>query len=157
MRIDFSEEDRVSQKILEEMEQAAIQCVTREGIDPEQCEVSVSFVEDVEIQQLNREYREIDKVTDVLSFPLYENPEEIRTAQKMFPDQPVELGDVVICTQVAQQQAAEFGHSTEREFLYLFVHSVCHLLGYDHMEPEDKKVMRAREEEVLEALGVVRE
>ncbi|MCD1146863.1 rRNA maturation RNase YbeY [Peptoniphilus sp. KCTC 25270] len=105
----------------------------------EQIEVSVSFVDDEEIQQLNREYRGIDKVTDVLSFPLCEEY-----------DGRKQLGDIVVNTKQLERQAKEFGHSYRRELMYLVIHSLLHLYGYDHMEEEDKKVMRQLEEEIIE-------
>lgn len=113
-------------------------------------EVAVTFVDNDEIRRLNKEYRDIDSVTDVLSFPMGEdgvydvNP---KTGAKM-------LGDVVISMQKAHKQALDFDHSFEREVCYLTVHSVLHLLGYDHMVPEDKAVMRSKEEAVMQAMGL---
>jgi probable rRNA maturation factor len=114
-------------------------------------EISVTFVGIEEIHQLNLTYRQVDSPTDVLSFPQFDDlgdlPEEGEIA----------LGDVVICTEKAKSQAEEFGHSFERELIYLFVHSLLHLLGYDHMEEEEKAVMRRREEEIMEKIGLTRE
>lgn len=150
MTIYFAEEQQVSDEILAIMEKAAEYCVRTEGVDPEVCDVSVTFVSPEEIHQLNRDYRGVDRVTDVLSFPQYNSPEEMQ-------GDLIELGDVVICREQAEAQAEEYGHSFQREIIYLFVHSILHLLGYDHMEEEEKKEMRAREEEVMEHLGIVRE
>lgn len=150
MNIYFAEEQNIAEEILRTMEKAAEYCVQLEGVDPEACEVSVSFVSPEEIRELNRDYRETDRVTDVLSFPQYDSPEEMT-------GQIIELGDVVICEEQAAAQAKEFGHSYEREVIYLFVHSILHLLGYDHMEPDEKAEMRAREEEVMEHLGIPQE
>lgn len=106
--------------------------------------VSVSFVDNEEIQKLNSEYRGVDKVTDVLSFPM----EEI-------DGRGVEiLGDVIICVDRASEQAQELGHSVEREITYLSVHSFLHLLGYDHEEDEDKSEMRALEKEIMAELKI---
>ena len=117
-------------------------------LDPERCTVSVSFAMKDEIKRLNNNYRGIDSVTDVLSFPQFNSVEEI-------PEQgDILLGDVVICLEVALEQSKEYGHSQERELLYLFTHSILHLLGYDHMEDGDKSKMRKREEEVMEAIGL---
>ena len=149
MKIYFAEEEQVSADIIATMEKAATRCVTEEGLDESVCEVSVSFVSADEIHALNKEYRDVDKVTDVLSFPQYESVEDM-------PDELIELGDVVICRDQAMAQAEEFGHPFEREIIYLFVHSILHLLGYDHITDEDKKEMRAREEEVMEYLGIGR-
>ena len=115
-------------------------------------EVSVTFVDNDEIRRLNAEFRNIDAATDVLSFPMGEdgvydvNPD---TGSKI-------LGDVVISLERAWEQAREFGHSPEREVCYLAVHSMLHLLGYDHMEPQEKAEMRLKEENVMELIGLQR-
>ncbi len=149
MNIYFDEEETIRSEILATMEKAAETCVKMEGLDPEACEVSVSFVDAEEIRRLNAEYRGVDSVTDVLSFPQYDGTEE-----QAF--EVIALGDVVICNERAEAQAEEYGHSYEREIIYLFVHSMMHLLGYDHMEPEEKAEMRAREEAVMDELGIPR-
>lgn len=112
------------------------------------CEISFSLVIPEEIQELNAEYRNIDKETDVLSFPMLEFPEDedMLTCETGIP---VMLGDIVISTKRAAEQAEEYGHSLEREICYLSVHSVLHLLGYDHMEEDEKRVMRAREKAIM--------
>lgn len=102
------------------------------------CEISFSLVIPEEIQELNAEYRNIDKETDVLSFPMLEFPED----EDMLTYEtgiPVMLGDIVISTTRAAEQAEAYGHSLEREICYLSVHSVLHLLGYDHMEEDEKE------------------
>lgn len=107
-------------------------------------QVSVSFVEESEIQELNREYRKVDRVTDVLSFPLGERD-----------GRAVELlGDIVICTNRAMVQAEEFGHSFEREVCYLSVHSALHLMGFDHEEDDEKGEMRKLEKEIMAELKI---
>ena len=150
MYIYFEEGQQVTDEILATMEAAAKYCLELEGIDEERTEISVTFVEAEEIRELNRDYRDNDKVTDVLSFPQFDDLNDI-------PDfGEICLGDVVICKERAQEQAEEFGHSFEREIIYLFTHSILHLLGYDHMEEEEKQEMRAREEEVMSHLGIGR-
>lgn len=119
----------------------------KEGID-DHVEVSVSFVDNHEIQQLNKEYRNIDKPTDVLSFPLHENLENITP--------PICLGDIVISLEKAVEQSEEYNHSYNREVAFLTVHSMFHLMGYDHDTEENTKQMRHKEEEVLQALGILR-
>ncbi len=117
-------------------------------------EVSVSFVNDAEIRQLNRAYRDKDRATDVLSFPLGENgqyDENLDTGCVM-------LGDIVISLETAVRQAQEYGHTLEREVGFLTVHSMLHLLGYDHeTSPLAERQMREKEEEILDALGISRE
>ncbi|WP_297281914.1 rRNA maturation RNase YbeY [uncultured Anaerococcus sp.] len=109
-------------------------------------EVSISFVDKDEIHRLNKEYRGVDRPTDVLSFPMDEDffIEGVDTM----------LGDIVICMDIAKEQADDFGHSLDREIMYLTAHSCLHLLGYDHMEQEEKLAMRSREKEVMKSLGV---
>lgn len=150
MNIYFEEGQQVTDEILKTMEASAKYCLELEGIDDERTEISVTFVEAEEIRELNRDYRDNDKVTDVLSFPQFDDLNDI-------PDfGEICLGDVVICKERAEEQAEEFGHSFEREIIYLFTHSILHLLGYDHMEEDEKQEMRAREEEVMAHLGIGR-
>lgn len=138
----------------ETMKKALSVILSKEGIDEEGAEVSVSFVTPEEIQSLNRDYRNVDSVTDVLSFPQFDSVDDLIDMQE--ETGVAELGDVVICMDRAKEQAEEFGHSLEREVIYLFVHSILHLLGYDHMEEEQKAEMRAREDEVMGELGITR-
>jgi len=150
MLIYFDEENPVDAVTAETMNKAAILAVKGEDLDPDCATLSVTFVSKEEIKNLNREYRGNDSVTDVLSFPMYEAEEEVLDGEELC------LGDVVICREKAKEQAEEFGHSYERELIYLFVHSVYHLLGYDHMNEEDKAVMRSKEEGIMNALGITR-
>lgn len=135
---------------IEQMKLAAADCLEAEGLKHENVEVSLTFVDESEIKALNSSYRGIDTVTDVLSFPQFESPGEI----------PVEgfvlLGDVVICIDQALAQAESYVHTPERELLYLFVHSMFHLLGYDHHCEEEQSVMRQAEENILARLGLER-
>ena len=150
MTIYFEEGQAVSDEMRSTMEKAAERCLELEGIPRERTEISVTFVEAEKIRTLNRDYRDNDNVTDVLSFPQFDDLNEL-------PDfGEICLGDVVICRERAEEQAEEFGHSLEREIIYLFTHSILHLLGYDHMEEAEKREMRDREEEVMEYLGIVR-
>lgn len=105
------------------------------------------------IKKINNKYRNIDKETDVLSFPMFEK-EEIQSLQDIAYEEV--LGDIVISIQRVEEQAKEYGHSFEREFSYMLVHGFYHLIGYDHMEEEDKVQMRAKEENILNKLNIVR-
>ena len=117
--------------------------------------MSLTFVDKDEIRRLNKEYREIDKVTDVLSFPIYENEDFIYQEEENLDETiPLMLGDIVICIDVAKEQAQEYGHSLEREVTYLACHSILHLLGYDHMDEDDKEIMRSKEKIIMKKLGV---
>ena len=109
-------------------------------------EVSVSFVNNDEIQALNREYRDIDRETDVLSFPV--------DFEFAIDGEDNPLGDIIISVEKAKEQAEEFGHSLLREMVYLTIHSMLHLLGYDHLEESDKKIMREKEKAIVRAVGI---
>jgi probable rRNA maturation factor len=151
MNLIFSDERMPGQIVIDHMTQAAELCLREENLDPEQVEISVTFVSSEEIHELNKVYHGKDCVTDVLSFPQYESTEEMNHVEGILC-----LGDVVICPEQALLQADEFGHSGERELVYLFVHSVFHLLGYDHMEEEDKNEMRVQEEKIMSQIGLTR-
>ena len=114
-------------------------------------EVSVTFTDNEKIHALNREYRNIDRPTDVLSFPLSDGEDYDTDGDAVL------LGDIVISLERAQTQAEEYGHSFEREVAFLTVHSMLHLLGYDHeTSPEDERDMFARQDEILISAGITR-
>lgn len=125
--------------------------VLREQAFDQPSEISVMLVDNAQIKELNQQYRQIDRDTDVLSFPLCENGVyEANRSTGM-----VELGDIVISVEKAVMQAEMFGHSVRREISYLTCHSMLHLLGYDHVHSEEEKsVMREHEEAVMTALGL---
>lgn len=153
MTIYFDEDVRPDEQTAATMEAAAVAALEGEGIDPKCASLSVTFVDKAEIKKLNAQYRNVDKATDVLSFPAFESG-EIPTEDQLTEDEELALGDVVICEEVCEAQAKDLGHSVEREIIYLFIHSVFHLLGYDHEAEEDKQDMRAREKEVMALLGI---
>ena len=117
-------------------------------------EVDITIVDDEEIHQLNRDYRNVDRPTDVLSFALDEDDED---EPELMEGQLHLCGDIIISAETATRQAEEFGHGLEREIVYLAVHGLLHLLGYDHMVEEDKVIMRAKEEEALSAINLSEE
>lgn len=157
MVIFFADEGELTNSLREDMTRAAVLAAEGEGLESAACQLSVSFVSKEEIRELNRDYRGIDSATDVLSFPQFERDEiEYYAENKENAPEEFMLGDVVICMEKAEEQALEFGHSLTRELVYLFTHSVLHLLGYDHETEEDKEVMRKREEEIMEDLGIPR-
>ena len=118
-----------------------------------ECEISVSIVTNEEIQAINREFRNIDKATDVLSFPqlTFEEGEIADVNEK----NEIVLGDIIISIDKAQQQAEEYEHSLEREVAFLTIHSMLHLMGYDHMEPEEEKEMIQKQKLILQKTGFV--
>ena len=124
--------------------------------------LDLSFVGRAKIRALNAAYRGVDRVTDVLSFPTIERVtlplKKEEYPLDLDPDtDKVYLGSIVVCRVKATEQAAEYGHSVERELAYLTVHGILHLLSFDHIEEEDRRSMRAAEERVLAVLGIGRE
>lgn len=150
MNIYIDEGQKLDCKMLEKMQKAGDFLMGEEGIDTDRAEISLTLVEPEEIKSLNAEYRNVDSVTDVLSFPQFEDKEQMPSEGELC------LGDVVICVERAQQQAEEYGHSFEREMVYLLVHSLLHLLGYDHMDDDEKAIMREKEEHVMEHVNLRR-
>lgn len=135
------------------MKQAALaalrQCFELEGLEELKYEVSISFVSDEEIQELNNKHREKNTPTDVLSFPAMKMPLGAKA--------PFSMGDILLSTETAARQAAEYGHSLERELAFLTVHGVLHLLGLNHeTSRQDAAIMEEIQESVLSKLGVVR-
>ncbi|WZY00980.1 rRNA maturation RNase YbeY [Bacillus sp. FSL W7-1360] len=117
-------------------------------------EVSVTFVDEKEIQSLNATHRGLDKATDVLSFALHDGEEEV---DLILPEGMSDmLGDIVISVPHIERQASEYGHTYERELAFLLVHGFLHLLGYDHMNETDEKKMFTRQEEILQSYGLGR-
>jgi probable rRNA maturation factor len=129
--------------------QSAIRTTLRYEKFNRDCEVSVTIVDNETIHLLNKEQRGVDRITDVLSFPMFDDD---------FGDEEYcILGDIVLSAERAQQQAEEYGHSLERELSFLTVHSVLHLLGYDHeLSQEDEKIMFEKQELILNKMGIFR-
>lgn len=132
------------------------QCFKNEKMEELKLYVSVTLTTPNEIQKINLKYRNIDRATDVLSFPMFEK-EEIENIVRNNYDFEDCLGDIVISIPKVYEQAEEYGHSFERELSYMCVHGFYHLMGYDHMTDADKKEMRAKEDEVLNILHITRE
>ncbi len=131
-------------------------CFEIENLPKEKLLVSITITNPENIRKLNKQYRDIDKETDVLSFPMFEKEEIQQMLQKGIWEYDDILGDMIISLKQVQEQAIEYGHSFERELSYMVVHSFYHLMGYDHIKQEDKEVMRPKEEYVLEQLGITR-
>lgn len=119
-----------------------------------QCEVSISIVDNSEIKNINKQFRHIDKETDVLSFPQL-TFEEGEVADVNENDEII-LGDIIISIEKAIFQAEEYGHGLRREIAFLTAHSMLHLMGYDHMEPEERDIMFEKQEKILGNLGITR-
>lgn len=139
---------------MEEMIMRVTEIVFAREAIPLNFEVTIVLSDDREIQELNREYRDMDSPTDVLSFAYHEdNPWEPGYEEPFLEDA---LGDIIISLERAKSQGEEYGHSIERELGFLLVHGLYHLLGYDHLEPEEEALMRAKEEEILSLVGLTR-
>jgi probable rRNA maturation factor len=154
--------DKDFEKIIEDV---IITALNEENVD-RSCEISVIFVDNISIREINKETRNMDKETDVLSFPMLDYPKgkvykdvyiNYNFDASFFDEADLVLGDVVLSLEKAKEQSEEFNHSFTRECCYLVVHSILHLLGYDHMEEEEKSIMREREESILEKLNITRE
>lgn len=155
-----NEQDRISisENINELIERTIDLCMKAEKLE-KAYEVSVLIVDDEEIRKINREHRDIDKATDVLSFPMaeFENGELISDEGDYDPEsEELMLGDIIISAETAKRQAHEYGHSFEREIAFLTAHSCFHLLGYDHMEEEEEKIMLGKQENILRQMGLDR-
>ena len=132
-------------------------CFEEEGLLDSKLIMTITFTTPEEIRKINKKYRNIDKATDVLSFPMFEKDElDEKIKNGDFPYEDV-LGDVIISIEKVREQAEEYGHSFERELSYMLVHGFYHLMGYDHIKEEDKKIMRPKEEKILNELKITRE
>ena len=121
--------------------------------------VSVTFVNEEKIRELNKISRNVDRVTDVLSFPMLDikYPQKVNSfSDEVNPDGTLYLGDVVICTKRAKEQAKEYGHSFKREIGFLALHGLLHILGYDHIEKEDEEIMFSTADKILNSVGLKR-
>lgn len=132
------------------------ECYKKENLQNSNLILTITLTTPQNIRKLNNTYRNIDRATDVLSFPVFEKQElenKIKAQDFTFEDM---LGDVVISVEQVQKQAKEYGHSFERELSYMVVHGFYHLMGYDHIEEQDKELMRKKEEAILTQLKISR-
>lgn len=125
-------------------------CFKEEALYDFNIYISVIISDEKYIREINAKYRNVDKVTDVLSFPMFEKDEI-----KNIKNEEV-LGDIIVCIPKVKEQAEEYGHSEEREFAYMLVHGFYHLMGYDHITDEEKNEMREKEENILNKVGFER-
>ncbi|MBR3673414.1 MAG: rRNA maturation RNase YbeY [Clostridia bacterium] len=131
-------------------------CFSVEKLEKLNLYISITLTTPEEIRKINNEFRNIDKETDVLSFPMFEKNELDEMVQAGKNEIPETIGDVIVSIERVQEQAKEYGHGFERELAYMVVHGFYHLMGYDHIVEEDKVVMRAKEENVLNKLNIIR-
>jgi probable rRNA maturation factor len=150
---------KLPREILKLIEQAAKLCVKRENF-AFPCEATITLTDNETIREINRDHREVDKATDVLSFPLLDFVDGHAQIQPgdLDPDtNRVLLGDIIISVEKAQEQAENYGHSFEREMAFLTVHGMLHLLGHDHQTESEEKIMFGKQDAVLEEMGLKRE
>ncbi|MNB87833.1 Endoribonuclease YbeY [compost metagenome] len=152
------QEMEIGELLISLLEQILEKAGKLEGVDDG--EVDLTFVDNERIHELNREYRGIDRPTDVLSFALNESgedePEIVYEVEDSSEDIPDMLGDIIISVTRAKEQAEEYGHSLERELGFLFVHGFLHLLGYDHQDEASEAEMMGKQEQVLSQVGLTR-
>ncbi|MFA5527101.1 MAG: rRNA maturation RNase YbeY [Peptostreptococcales bacterium] len=151
MDIIYNTMDLLDEKLMASIEETISYSLESEGVHAEEIEISISLVTNDEIRELNSKYRGRDAVTDVLSFPQYTSLDEIKNERSFLC-----LGDIVISLDKVREQSGEYGHSFERELLYLTIHSILHLMGYDHIDEEEKMLMRSKEENILRHLSIER-
>lgn len=164
MNLLWNIDTQIDPGLLTLMQTAADCALTMEGVK-RPCAASVRLCDDEAIHAINRDYRGVDRATDVLSFPMVSYPAGVTAGQadrllRQALDDELNacmLGDLIISVPHVLAQAEEYGHSPQREAAYLLVHGICHLMGYDHMEDEEKRRMRAMEEKILSAVGLERE
>ncbi|WNS81924.1 rRNA maturation RNase YbeY [Domibacillus sp. DTU_2020_1001157_1_SI_ALB_TIR_016] len=152
--VDFLDETNKLEEGVEKLAEELLQLAAEKEAVPDGSEVSVTFVTNERIQEINRDYRDKDAPTDVISFALEEMGEDEVTITGT--DMPRILGDIIISIDRAKEQAEEYGHSFERELGFLTVHGFLHLLGYDHMNEQDEKEMISRQKDILDAYGLER-
>ena len=150
--LDIEENDEYEKTISKVLEE----CFKVENLPEDKLLVSITLTNPENIRKLNNEYRNIDKSTDVLSFPMFEKEEIDNMVKNAIWDYNDILGDMVISIEQVEKQAVEYGHSFKREICFLAVHGFLHLLGYDHMEKEEEKVMFARQELILNETGITK-
>ena len=138
-------------EIYEELYEEIAACTAKLLKIDDDLEFSVTFVSPERIHEINRDYRQVDRVTDVITFALEDED------SPFIEGMPRELGDIFICLERAKEQAVEYGHSLKREMCFLFVHGLLHLLGYDHMNEEEEKEMFGLQDEILNQMSITRE
>ena len=157
LKLDFLEIEE-NNEYFDIIDKVVRKCFKEEKLENLNIYLSIMLTNNEYIKRVNNDYRQIDKETDVLSFPMFEKNEidEIVKNQNKFPIKEA-LGDIIISVEKVKEQAEEYNHSFERELAYMIVHGFYHLMGYDHIEENDKKIMREKEEKILQELNIKRD
>ena len=146
-----------NQEYEETIKKVIEKCYKEENLLESKLIITITLTNNENIKIINKEYRNIDRATDVLSFPMFEKEElDKKIRNKDFLHEDI-LGDIIISVEKVREQAEEYGHSFERELSYMVVHGFYHLMGYDHMEDEEKVAMRKKEDKILNELKITRE
>ena len=148
IKFDFEDQEQVAE--------STVLAVMKDRNLPEELDVNVLIVSPEDIREINRENRDVDSVTDVLSFPYYDYEEPGVFEGEVYEDGENILGDIILCGERIISQAEEFGHSQKREFAFLIVHSMLHLLGFDHMEESDAELMQSEERRLMDIIDIHR-
>ncbi len=143
------EYEKIIKRVLE-------QCFKEEKLLNSKLYITITLTNPENIKEINKQYRNIERATDVLSFPMFEKDELEQKIQNEDFEYPDVLGDIIISIEKVEEQAKEYEHSFERELSYMIVHGFYHLMGYDHIEEDDKKKMRPKEEKILNDLKIKR-
>jgi len=157
---DYEDDKKVSKynKFLEEYEEKINKIIAEalklNDINIENVYLGIGVVTPEEIHRLNNEFRNVDKATDVLSFPMF-TEEELKNIGSTYVKEELSIGDIVICLEVIEKQAEEYNTGFNREMLYMITHGICHLLGFDHIVEDDKLKMREMEEKILSKIGEI--
>lgn len=155
LAIDLMDETNEVTEEAQQLVESILQFAARKENIENDTELSVTFVDNDRIREINKEYRHKDSATDVISFALEEMGED--EVEIVGAEMPRMLGDIIISIERTKEQAEEYGHSFERELGFLALHGFLHLLGFDHMNEEDEKVMFTKQKEILEEYGLSRE
>ncbi|GAA1370866.1 MULTISPECIES: rRNA maturation RNase YbeY [Peribacillus] len=155
LAIDLMDETNEVTEEAQQLVESILQFAARKENIEKDTELSVTFVDNDRIREINKEYRHKDSATDVISFALEEMGED--EVEIVGAEMPRMLGDIIISIERTKEQAKEYGHSFDRELGFLALHGFLHLLGFDHMNEEDEKVMFTKQKEILEEYGLSRE
>ena len=155
LQVDFKE-IKENEEYIKTINEVIKKCYEIENLINSKLYINIILTNPKNIKNINKEFRNIDKETDVLSFPMFEKEELDKKIQNQEFENEDMLGDIVISIERVKQQAEEYKHSFERELSYMVVHGFYHLMGYDHIKEEDKKIMRIKEEKILNDLSITR-
>lgn len=157
VEINFEQVEK-TKEISDLIEKVVQACYEKENLWDCHVMITITITTPENIRKLNKQYRNMDRATDVLSFPMFEKQEIEKRREQSKVQELIEdiLGDIVISKQQVEWQAKEYQHSFQRELAYMVVHGFYHLMGYDHMEEQEKLQMRQKEEEVLQNLNIIR-